>query len=615
MMHRFNTFAFPAFIVLLNCACALQPAGAQNPVPLPTDANLSAYVGSTANYLSGSTGATGSQTMAAWVAAFSPNETFDFSALVGRSFMQLGLPDDPNWGGILTCQDANLTVQISVLDAQNRLGSVAVYEHGSGRLVATLAASPGGHQCQGSIQNDSVVRDYRLVIASAGGATLATLAADLGKWDTVAWFTKAGGFEPCCPSPISCSHYSPTTPTDYYNVVGGPITAPGVMTYPNTGGHGSAGCATLDVVNDSANVVTRQAPPPYETFIKKDVAASTVNFDSFKVGDPTTLNNLSNLIASLTVKDNTLVLGSVTFPPYSTGYGYWRLAFTGNATAVNAVPFEQVRLGGLLSVLTSAIDSLLQPAVNFLSQLVKAAGNNYLADQAHRQQTKFKQGAVMSIGDVYVVAAQQAAAESRSVAGITQDVTFTLAPDIAPPAGISAIGSGSITDWTATTTPSPPSPVFDPALSFSPFSNVVTNALPKGYKYKANAGITFPVGYQAGMRDFFLVPGTSAVTIPCTLTKLLTWRIVTVTQPSTPPAPEGSAHVVVKNSAGVPVRSGDSVLVNGRYVCTFLTLDPGVYTVEATRTMVGAPPANYQGTVTVQVSAGAELENTVTLTR
>jgi hypothetical protein len=55
--------------------------------------------------------------------------------------------------------------------------------------------------------------------------------------------------------------------------------------------------------------------------------------------------------------------------------------------------------------------------------------------------------------------------------------------------------------------------------------------------------------------------------------------------------------------------------VNGHYVCTFLTLEPGAYTVEATRTMVGAPPATYKGSVTVPLSIGAEREDTVTLTR
>ena len=613
-MHRFHVLLRAAALVLLGAAFAPRPAAAQNPVPLPTDTNLAATISSTANYLSRSTGVTGSQTMTAWAAAFSPSETFDFSALVGRAFLQLGLPDHPDWGAILICQDDNLSIQVNVTDALSRLGSVAVYDYGSGQLVTTLAASQGGSQCQGSFANDSDVRDYRMVIKSTGGATLAALAVDLGKWDTVAWFTKSGGFEPKCPAPTACSRYTPSTPTDYYRIVGQPISAVGVITYPNTGGNGSAGCATLDIANDSANVVTKSAPPPFETYIKKDVAADTVNFSSFKVGDPTTLTTLSSLVTSLTVKDNTVALGQVTFPPYSTGYGYWRLTFTGNATAVNAVPFEQVRLGGLLGVLTSAINGLLQPANDFLSQLVKAAGNNYLTDQAHRQQTKFKQGAVMALGDVYVVAAQQAVAEPRSLAGILQDVTFTLGPNIAPPAGMNAIGSGSITDWTATTTPPPPAMALNATLSFSPYGAVVTKALPKGYQYKANANITFPVGYQGGTLGFFTVPGQTAVTIPCTLTKLFTWRIVTVTQ-SPSPLPPGPAHVVVRNAAGHLVTVGDSVLVNGRTVCTLPEIDPGVYTVEATRSMVGAPPATYKGTLTVRVSVGAEAENTVTLTK
>jgi hypothetical protein len=457
-----------------------------------------------------------------------------------------------------------------------------------------------------------------MVIKSTGGATLAALAVDLGKWDTVAWFTKSGGFEPKCPAPIACSRYTPSTPTDYYRTVGQPISAVGVITYPNTGGNGSAGCATADVANDTNTSITRSAPPPYESYIKKDLAACTVDLISFKMADPASAANLSNLVGSLSQKDTTPVLGLATFPPYCTGYGYWRLVFTGSATAILAVPYEQVRSGGAVATLLSAISSALQPATDFLSQIVKTAANNYLTELAHRQQTKFKQGAVMALGDVYTVTAHQTAAEAKGLAGILQDVTFTLAPNIAPPAGMNAIGSGSITDWAATTTPPPPAMALNATLSFSPYNAVVTKALPKGYQYKANGNITFPVGYQGGTLGFFTVPGSSAVTIPCTLTKLLTWRIVTVTQspaPPLPPAPEGAAYVVVKSAAGVPVLDGYSAFVNGHYVCTFLTLEPGAYTVEATRTMVGAPPATYKGSVTVPLSIGAEREDTVTLTR
>ena len=312
-------------------------------------------------------------------------------------------------------------------------------------------------------------------------------------------------------------------------------------------------------------------------------------------------------------------LTNFTMAPYSVSTAVWVARFEGTATAFFVVPYRiraRASLWAAIGGLSPALAGYLTGAhTGEWVNAVSGALATWLAT-AEGIASGLKPGMVIPLpNDVKSVTCAQTGLLAPYTAAITQDVTFTLAPDIAPPAGINAIGSGSITDWTATTTPSPPSTTFSVALAFSPYSSVVTKALPKGYKYKANANITFPVGYQGGTYGFFTVPGESAVTIPCTLTKLLTWRIVTVTQTSTPPAPEGSAHVVVKNSAGLVIRDGYSGLVNGRYVCTFLTLDPGVYTVEATRTMVGAPPANYQGTLNVQVSAGAEQENTVTLTR
>jgi hypothetical protein len=305
--------------------------------------------------------------------------------------------------------------------------------------------------------------------------------------------------------------------------------------------------------------------------------------------------------------------------PYSVSTAVWVARFEGTATAFFVVPYRiraRASLWAAIGGLSPALAGYLTGAhTGEWVNAVSGALATWLAT-AEGKASGLKPGMIIPLpNDVKSVTCAQTGLLAPYTAAITQDVTFTLAPDIAPPAGINAIGSGSISDVTAWTTPAPPGGSFNLDLSFSPYSAVVTKALPKGYKYKANANITFPAGYQAGMHDFFFVPGVSAVTIPCPLAKLLTWRIVTATQPGTPPVPPGPAHVVVKNGAGAVVREGDSGFLNGRYVCALLTMDPGNYTVEATRTMVGAPPANYQGSVTVQVSTGAEQGNTVTLTK
>ncbi|HSV75320.1 MAG TPA: hypothetical protein VLH79_16310, partial [Chthonomonadales bacterium] len=467
-------------------------ASAQAPVKLPTDPALAAYVAVSGEFRSWTLPETRSLTMAAWAAAFGPGETFDFGALMDRRFLELGLPDEDGWGGFDAFVDS-LTIHVHVTDSQNRLGSVRVYDVGSGALIGTLQASGGGAAVQGTLSNDAGVRDYRMQIVSAAGAVLSTLAVDLGRWDAVAWFPVGGGFEPFCPEPIACTQYTPRGPgstppgNDYFRLPGDPRIAPGALS-GTTYMARSRGCATMDATNDSANPVQVAVPQAYAQFNRRDVIHNSVR--PVRVGDPASMTALQNLLTSLTVRDPTPALASVSFPPYSRGYAIWQPEFVGQVTAILAAPYERVRGGGSWTILLGAIVPGLTGA-DLLSRLLVSGATTWLAIEQNRKASKFRQGDVAALGDVYVLTATQHIAEARNLSPIFEEVTLSLAPDVAPPSGFGQI---TVTNQgPVTTIPPPPYTVAGGTVNLSSpsFSGKIT--LAKGWKWQATGCISSPL--------------------------------------------------------------------------------------------------------------------------
>lgn len=583
------------------------PAAAQTRVTLPTDKSLSAYVGATGQFRSVLLGQTRSLTMASWMAAFAPNEAFDFSALVGRACQELGLPDDGGWGYI-TCEDPNLSVTIDVGDASKRLGSVRVYEVGSGALVDTITASADGSRAQSVLSCDASVRDYRVELLDKGGAVLSMLAVDLGKWDTVAWYAWPGSFEPNYPSPIACDSYIPQYKTDYFGTAAGnPKQAPGAQTYAGQSAPACYSTACSDYTNDTSTQVNIPPPTTFADLSKRDLVLVSVDPTKYKFPDAATLNALSALVGSKTIRDTTSALTNAVFLPYSKGYGYWQVKLTGEATAVMGAGFERSRKGGGLGVVLSAVATLVSPKKDVLSAILAAGAADWLGNQANQQASKMKQGDVFAIGDIYMLNSTQTVAEARDLTPILQDVTFTLQPDIAPESGAGSVTVALAGAWT---TPAPPGPTNGGTLSLaSPgFSGIMS--LPKGWKWTATGCITSPMGYVAVNQSVQFQTPLDSVTIPCTLTKLLKWSIVT-----TCPVSVG-AHVRVLNGPQV-VYEGDSTQQNGKFVYTITQpISPGTYTVQASSSVSGYPrPTTYSGTVLVTVNPALALETTVTLTK
>lgn len=565
-------------------ACALaaahMPSPAQTPVALPCDPAIAAYISTSGTFRSVSLGTTRSLTMASWVSAFGPGESFDFSQMMSRTFLTLGLPDESDWG-YFTPEDATLPISINVTDTQHRLGAARLYEVATGRLVGTVTASGGGATCLGTITDDSAIRDYRLELKTSGGQLLANLAIDRGKYDAISWFSVTGGFEPFCPSPIGCAQYTPVAGSDYFTTVGSPTAAEGTKSATTAMG-ASAGAACLSVSNDSSGGITSTPPVPFCTYARKDVIRDVINLGGRTIGDPTAAANLSSLHNSLLSRDPTLALSSVPVLPYCTGYAYWKISFSGVATGILGVPFERERKGGNMSILASTAAVVLAPHTGYISVLAAAAANDWLANTANQQASKFRRGDVFSIGDVYTLNAQQSTAELRNQAPILAPVTFTLAPDIAPTSGS---GNLSVTNNGSWTTPAPPGPANGASLTLMGPTYSGSLQLAKGYKWSVTGCLSSPSGYVAQNQPLQVQTPVSAVSLPCTLTGVIQWKINT----ATPGAPPGSSSVVIKNAAGIVLAQGMSSLQpDGQYAFLYYPAPvsaPGTYTVEAQRTL------------------------------
>ncbi|MCX6361714.1 MAG: hypothetical protein NT029_18060 [Armatimonadetes bacterium] len=624
-MHRFHVLLRAAALVLLGTPLAHRPAAAQNPVRtvLPTDGSVSVYIGVQATWQSllNANLAPQAKEMATDASVYTLDQTPTRANFVEHALTLMPLSDDADWYAFAPATD-DYNLKINILDAAKRLRRVVITDLDTGEALGSIDASADHSAIVGQLSCGWTQPYFRIDGYSTNNTPLFRLAASNGAPDTFVHFKMSAPFEPHQPATVTTPHWTGSG-VQTWGPIGNPYSPAGVQ-IGSTVNSSSQGAGADDGSNDSQNANPLSPPQPYVFYKPKKCIEALSNIVIMSYLSNTTAD-VPSLAADVEATQTEIAgpaLGNYTMAPYSVGTAVWSARFEGMATAFFVVPYRiRVRpnLWAAIGGLSPALAGYLTGA--HTGEWVNAVSGALATWLATAQGTAsgLRPGMVIPLpNDVKSVTCAQTGLLAPYTAAITQDVTFTLSPNIAPPAGMNAIGSGAITDWTATTTPPPPPMALNATLSFSPYNGVVTRALPKGYQYKANANITFPVGYQGGTLGFYTVPGQTAVTIPCTLTKLFTWRIVTVTEspaPPLPPAPEGPAYVVVKSSAGVPVRDGYSAFVNGHYVCTFLTLEPGAYTVEATRTMVGAPPATYKGTVTVLASAGVEAEDTVTLTR
>jgi hypothetical protein len=555
--------------ILLICWACL--AAAQTPIPLPTDPSLAAYASVSGNFQN-QLGETKRLTMSVWMTAYTQGQPIDFATMSDNAFETLGLPDQDNWG-YFTSVDNTLTFNIRITDSKNRLGDVRIRENDTGKLVADIPANAMRNEIQGTFANDETVREYVATVYDATGSALSVLAIDGGKFDAWAWFSVSGCFEPFCPQPLACSQFTPVSGVDYMQVVGDPNSAPGVIS-GLSGTNSAKGCATLDVTNDSSAELTVDPPGVYLGFQKRRVILDSVQPSGIHFGSVADAQSLQSLVASLTQQDPTRVLSPVDLPPYSKGYGYWTIAFTGEVTSILAVPFERLRHNGVLDFLSKGINIyFVAKSGNLLSSGLLAASDTYLSSSQNN--SGFKKGDVIALGDIYTLVAAPSTQQSRNPQPILQDVSFQLVPDIAPPGGMGQITISNTGYWTSVT---PPGPANGGTLNLPSPDFFGTLSLPKGFKWEAKGCIQSPCGYQSINQPIqFQSPSVNTIQVPCVLTMLLQLKIYT----SSASGPMG-VPVQVLNSQGQVVSQGASVRQgDGKYAFSAACLAPGNYTAKA----------------------------------
>ncbi|MCC6729885.1 MAG: hypothetical protein IT208_11170, partial [Chthonomonadales bacterium] len=236
---------------------------------------------------------------------------------------------------------------------------------------------------------------------------------------------------------------------------------------------------------------------------------------------------------------------------------------------------------------------LLQPTRVLLSSLLVSAANDWLANQLNQQSSKFRQGDVFALGDVYALTGAQNKAEPRGLAPILAPVTLKI---------VTAANAG------AATTPAPPPPANGGTLNLVSPSFSDTLMLAKGYNWRATGNITSPIGFQpVNQPILFATPASDPVEVPCTLTVLLKLTIVTTG------GPPFAALVKMTREGQTYFQGNSSLQQDGRWAVVLIGVPPGTYTIEAPRIASGYPPLIYRGAATEEVVPAPTRETTVTL--
>jgi hypothetical protein len=229
------------------------------------------------------------------------------------------------------------------------------------------------------------------------------MAVDVGKFDTVVPVPVRGTFVPYYYEPVFCPHFG-EQPGDAYGIArGDPYTAPGAKTYVDGSAGRSGTTVYKDFTNDNILAVEVLPPPEFWSLWRKKTIANTVNFELFKVADPQAMAQLVQAVNTAAAEDPARALSPVQALPYSEGCARWRVGFTGQATAVLAIPYERKKRQRTLGAFLSALNTLLRPQRGFLSVLVANAAEQWLQDLQNQQSSGLKPGEVVAWGDVYSV--------------------------------------------------------------------------------------------------------------------------------------------------------------------------------------------------------------------
>ncbi|WP_156415931.1 carboxypeptidase-like regulatory domain-containing protein [Chthonomonas calidirosea] len=514
------------------------------------------------------------------------------------------MPQEADWGGFYPVDD-QYTLTVLLHDSQGRLGQMVVKSLQTGMLIRRWSASRDGRQLKGAVQLPWEVDYVTLEVSSRDGQPMFALAATNGLADRLVLLDWNVGFVPYRPAVIESAkgHVADASNTP----VGNPYQWRGVFIPSINGGGAGAptswSSANADAVNDDSTKAPLLPPPPFQNYIKRNVLLDTLSqgLDMLPVSNPVYLDWLIKEVKDQSSRDTTPALSCLELPPYSLGSGYWNVDFSGTVIGVLAVPYRRTEnVGTDLNMLLEQIRKLFKCSDKSFTEMLLDAAEAYLRSEQNR--SGYFAGDLLEIGNLYRVDVLERYCGVQGYP-LTQEVTFQLAPDIAPPAGWPAYGQ--LSDQGAWTTPPPPGLIDDtPPLVFDA-SGKATLQLNKGWRYEVSGAYE---GYEAGKHNFD-TPVSGVISVPCLLKVLLILKVYT-TSPDSGAIP---ANITITDVKGNPVMTGTTQSDGkGNYVFSNpigQTLSPGEYTITATSM---GPPRN-PGTTTITVSRGVEQEVTVQL--
>ena len=482
--------------IALLCT-ATSHAQSLTPKPLHTDSSLAALIAVRGQFTSLITDAQRQLTLRVWAADFSPNEPVDFDQLLSRSFSELELPEEPGWG-LFTASGDYLEIQVRVTDRQGRLGRVEFRNAETWQLVGSIWANAYRTEASGVFSIPADLREMVAEVLNDTGRVLARIAVDVGKFDTVVPVLVGGTFEPYYLEPVYCAHFGEQPGDAGGSQSGDPYTPPGVKTRVGSGVGRSYSTVYQDFMNDNQSIVEVLPPPSFRNLYRKKTIANTVNFGRFRLADPQAMAQLVQAVSTAAAEDPSHPLSSVQALPYSEGCARWRVSFTGQATAVLAIPYERKKRQRALEAFLSTIHTLLAPQRGFLSVLAANAANQWLQDLQNQQASGLKPGEVVAWGDVYSVLADSVKDVPR-LRNLTQEWKVLIRAR--HPDGTESPISGTVivepvSPWTS---PSPPGGPSYPSLQVP--QEGATVRVGKGWRYRFTP--TAPSGQEQVLR----VPG------------------------------------------------------------------------------------------------------------
>lgn len=617
-MHARKCVSFALFSLLLLCSLGAMSGSLharthlhhrKDPVrtPLPTDNALSVYVGVNASWQSLVNAAlpTKAAEFSADVSAYDLADTPTDANLADHEFVSEPLSDNPDWY-LYTPTTDNITLTFSIADTGNRLGKIVVTDLLTGQVLGSVTAAADGSVIQGQLSLPWLQPVYRIEGYDKNNAPLFRLGASNGRSDQIAHFMIPGAFTPYRPATVSSARYAGGDAV--MGTEGDPLNPAGVTVAPQAGF--SRGCAAVDQINDVSSTNPLQPPAVFLNFRKK-VCIEAVNPLGYISNNPVDQPSLATDVAAAETEVRERALSDITQLPYSDTTGHWHAVFTGRVNAVFVVPYRVAKQNTLWNLLRSTFAALATGTQGKANDkwyfALLGAFTNWLVSDTGKQ-SGLTAGMVKGLGDIKMLETQEDLKATPIQLSLFEDTTFTLTPDIAPPAGMGTVTVKNVGFWT---TVSPPNFSMGGVLRLLSPNYTGTLRLPKGFKWEVAGNLQEPLGYQPFNQPIvFPTPAMGAVQIPVTLTVLLQLNIYTLSD-ANPKGPK-QLNVQVKNAMGQVVATGDSQMQDdGKYLFNARGLAPGNYNVTATGSNSGA---KWSGSINLPIDRGTLLNKDIIAT-